>query len=370
MGIRDTRNRQAEEYIRQCLANLNAGEALPPLRQMLQESQLGRNVLENAIRKFQNNNVLETRARSGIYLTGKKSDENADSIIDLVACAEIAYFESPNPDNFMVHLMNHLLAEAAQRNLTPRFHRISWYSQVSEYEKIIATYNIKNALLLMPHHNDVQKIFDAHDVAYAAVLPRYYPNSGPAVIDAPEVVEMQLKYLLKKGHRRIGFIHTVDLGFANITDLLRRESFYRIMSENGLPVRPEWVIHYSLKQEQLYERLDRMFATTPQPTALVISDWFLKPVYQYMKSRKMEIGKTISVISADGLELEEFKPTPTSIINSTAKIAELAWTLLERRQHNPDMNSIDYIGLKLKEGQSVADLTSNTIKLPETVKYQ
>ncbi len=369
MGIRDTRNQQAEDYIRQCLDNLNVGEALPPLRQMCRESQLGRNVLENAIRKFKNNNVLETRPRSGIYLTGKKNDQR-DNIIDLVACAEIAYFESPPPDAFIVHLMNNLLAEAAQRNLTPRFHRISWYSQVSEYEKIISTYNIKNALLLMPHHNDVQKIFDAHDVAYTVVLPRYYPNSGPAVIDAPELVEMQLQYLLEKGHRRIGFIHTVDLGFANITDLLRRESFYRIMSENGLPVRPEWVIHYSLKQEQLYERLDRMFAANQRPTALVISDWLLKPVYHYMKLRKMEIGKNISIISSDGLEPEEFKPIPTSIVNSTAKIAELAWTLLERRQHNPGMTSIDYIDLKLKEGQSVADLTADASKLPETIHCQ
>ena len=158
MSIRDIKNRQAEEYIRQCLVNLNAGEALPPLRQMQQESQLGRNVLENAIRKLKNDKVLETRARSGIYLTERIHEESLH-IIDLVACSEISYVET---DNFAMELINHFLAGAARHQLTPRFHRISWYAPISEYEELIAKYNIKNALLMMPHHNDIQKIFDQH----------------------------------------------------------------------------------------------------------------------------------------------------------------------------------------------------------------
>lgn len=352
MSIRDIKNRQAEEYIRQCLVNLNAGEALPPLRQMQQESQLGRNVLENAIRKLKNDKVLETRARSGIYLTERIHEESLH-IIDLVACSEISYVET---DNFAMELINHFLAGAARHQLTPRFHRISWYAPISEYEEIIAKYNIKNALLMMPHHNDIQKIFDQHGINYTVVLPRYYPNAGPAVIDAPELVGMQLKYLFRHGHRRIGFIHTVDLGFASLTDLLRRETFYRFMSENGLTVRPEWVIHYSQKREQLYERLDAMFASSPKPTALVVSDWFLKNVYEYMKLRQLAIGRDISIISSDGLERDDLHPKPTSVVNSTAKIMELAWNLFERCRNDPEMNSIDYIGLTIREGESVAEL--------------
>ena len=360
MSIRNLKNQQAEDYIRHCLMNLNAGEALPPLRQMQQESHLGRNVLENAIRKLKRDKVLETRARSGIYLT-EKIQEEGFHIIDLIACSEISYVET---DQFSMELINHFLAGAAQRGFTPRFHRISWYAPFSEYGEVIDKYKIRNAFLLMPHHNDIQKLFAQRGINHVAVLPRYYPNTGPAVIDAPELVEMQLNYLFAHGHSQIGFIHTVDLGFSSLTDLLRRESFYRVMSEKGLPVFPEWIVHYSQNRDQFYERLDAMFSSPRRPTALVVSDWYLKSVYEYMNLRHIEIGKEISVISSDGIVGEGLSPKPTTVINSTARIMDLVWSLFERAGSNPGLSSIDCIELGLREGESVADL-KETEKEPD-----
>ena len=71
-----------------------------------------------------------------------------------------------------------------------------------------------------------------------------------------------------------------------------------------------------------------MFASSPKPTALVVSDWFLKNVYEYMKLRQLAIGRDISIISSDGLERDDLHPKPTSVVNSTAKIMELAWIFL------------------------------------------
>ena len=91
------------------------------------------------------------------------------------------------------------------------------------------------------------------------------------------------------------------------------------MSEKGLPVFLEWIVHYSQNRDQFYERLDVMFSSPRRPTALVVSDWYLKSVYDYMNLRHIEIGKEISVISSDGIVGEGLSPKPTTVINSTAK---------------------------------------------------
>ncbi|HCG26340.1 MAG TPA: hypothetical protein DE060_18535 [Lentisphaeria bacterium] len=354
MGIREDKNKQAEAYLQYLVANLNSGEVLPPLRQMMRDSGLGRNVLENALRKLEASHKLKIRARSGIYVIGEDGgpDEN---YVDIIACSEINYLNSSIPGCFALRLLNTILSEVATHSYIPRLHRVNYYALVTEYAELIQKQKIRRAILLMPHHNDIPRLFAAAGVPHVVILPRYYPDRGPAVIDSPEIVEIQLNHLFEHGHRKIGFIHSVDLGMDFLTGLLRRESFYRFMGEHALPVHPEWVIHYTLDHSKLRERFDLMFSTSEHPTAIVVEDWVLKSVYTCMNERGLEIGKDISIISSDG-QVGGLTPLPASVINSPVKIAELGWSFFEQSLKEPDFSAIDSVEPGIQEGQSVATL--------------
>ena len=353
MGIRNEKNRQAEAYLQYLIGNLNSGEVLPPLRQMMRDSGLGRNILENALRKLEESRKVKIRARSGIYMADAKA-EKGNNYVDLVVCSELGYLDFSSPANFLLKLFNRLLEEITTHGYIPRVHRIHYYALVTEYVDLIRKQHMDRAILLLPHHNDIPRLFAAAEIPHIVLLPRYYPERGPAVIDAPEIVDMQLNYLLEHGHRRIGFIHAVDLGMNSLTGLQRREAYYRFMAEHGLIVRPEWVVQYALKSVQVIDRFDRMFANSP-PTALVGEDWYLAAIYRYLDDRGLKIGRDISVISSDWLDTE-LLPEPTSVVNSPEAIAQLGWEFLERRMEDSGFATVDSIKPGFHEGKSVATL--------------
>lgn len=355
MGKIAQKRQKADAYLKSKIAELNAGEALPPIRQMMQESGLGRNILENRIAELEALKVLEIRERSGIYLSSC-SNEPDERIVDIVACSEIGYLNETQSATYIRELVNELLRRSALHGYASRLWRVSYYAPLSEYHELIRKHNLRNAMLIMPHSNEIPRLFQSENVRCTVVMPRYYPGGGPAVIDAPDMVQRQMQYLYDHGHRKIGIIHTVDLGFLSLTDLLRREDYYRFMSEHGLGVRPEWAIHYSTDESVLFPRLDRMMNSPEPPTALVVFEWFLGQVYDYCRARGIEIGRDLSIISSDGVEMDKFSPKPTTVVNPVGKTADLAWRLLLESLDEPRGAAIDYIDLEVREGDSVARL--------------
>ena len=358
-GKNALKRQKAEAYIQMKIAQLNAGEALPPIRQMIAESGIGRNVLENCIARLAALKILETRDRSGIYLSDC-SGEQDERIIDVIACSEIGYM-SADPNTYARELVNMLLRQSAPNGYASRLLRVSYYAPLEEYRELIRRYKIRNAMLIMPHCCEIGRIFEAENVKHIVVLPRYYPSQGPAVIDAPGMVTRMMQYLYEHGHRRIGLMHTVDLGFLSLTALLRREEYYRFMSERNLRVLPDWVVHYSTDEKVLFPRLDAMFGSSEPPTALVTFDWILKYVYDYCKQKSIAVGRDFSIIAASGQEPAGFVPVPAAVMNSVRDTVELAWKLF-LESGTTGNGSIDYVDLRTFEGESVARLPAGTGK--------
>ena len=329
MGKIAQKRQKADAYLKSKIAELNAGEALPPIRQMMQESGLGRNILENRIAELEALKVLEIRERSGIYLSSC-SNEPDERIVDIVACSEIGYLNETQSATYIRELVNELLRRSALHGYASRLWRVSYYAPLSEYHELIRKHNLRNAMLIMPHSNEIPRLFQSENVRCTVVMPRYYPGGGPAVIDAPDMVQRQMQYLYDHGHRKIGIIHTVDLGFLSLTDLLR--------------------------ESVLFPRLDRMLNSSEPPTALVVFEWFLGQVYDYCRERGIAIGRDLSIISSDGVEMDKFSPKPTTVVNPVGKTADLAWRLLLESIDEPRGAAIDYIDLEVREGDSVARL--------------
>ncbi|WP_176012916.1 substrate-binding domain-containing protein [Victivallis sp. Marseille-Q1083] len=351
MGVQLKRRQMAEQYVLALYHSLNHGEALPPIRTMVEESGLGRSLIEKAIQDLVQRGLLESRERSGIYRTMmEQKDVPMERIVDVVACSEIDYMSDSR--SFIPVLVSKLVAYGTTLHYAMRVHRVNYFARLSAYEQLIDKQNLQKAFLLVPHTEEIVRIFRDRQVGNVVLLPRYYPSQGPAVIDPPNLVERQLKYLMEQGHRRIAYIHAVDLGFPSLFALLWRESYYRMMAENQLPVCPGWVVHHSFEEKVMFKRLDGLFSTTPPPTAVVCHESSLVALYHYCAMRRLRVGQDISLVSTEGLVSDGLYPQPTVVVQSTTATVEMAWNFL-LEAGDQKFNPINYIDLTVREGSSV-----------------
>jgi len=350
VGLRKQKNAQAEQYIKKHVMLLAPGEALPPLRLLIQESGIGRNVLNTAIQKMVERRLLESRERSGIYRTEFLDNSESVKIIDIVACSEIRYLATPG--TFFPDLVEKLSAEATRRGYSMRVHRVNFHDRVQAYEELIRAQSIQNAILISPHTDEIVKIFDDNRVNWVGIMPRYTPSRGPMIVDAPDMVDIQMKHLIALGHRRIAFVDETDPESPAITHIMRRESYYRLMAEHGFRVYPEWLIPSTANEKNLFDELQRMMDGTEAPTAIITCDFILASVYRFAALRGLRIGRDISIIAFDGLENSNLHPAPTSVINSREQIAGKAWNMFEKVLTMERYDALESIELQLKIGQS------------------
>ncbi len=366
-GIRDTKRRRVSGVIRQQIMALRSGEALPPLRTMMQQTGCGRVVTERAISELENDGWLERRARQGIFRTDKMDNSVNSTIIDIIACSEIGYLR---PGEFLADLAQKLLNKFTQCGCSGRTHRVKLNEPVERYAELIEKYKIHNAILIKPHNDVIVKIFDNACVRRVVLFPNAHPITGAILEDSPEMVPMQMEHLFALEHRRIGFI-SADVPEEEIHPPIfqrRREAYYRMMAEHGCRVRPEWVISLSYDEKELCRRLDGMFISEP-PTAIAVPDVMMAAVYQYLNRRKLRVGADISIIGFENYGIDKLRPEPTTIVNSTEIMAEETWLLLHRVMSGESVEQTVYVPLSLHPGQSTAPPKRNLrLALPATQK--
>ncbi|MFA6100820.1 MAG: substrate-binding domain-containing protein [Victivallaceae bacterium] len=357
-GIRDAKRRRVSGAIRQQIMALRSGEALPPLRTMMQQTGCGRVVTERAISELENDGWLERRARQGIFRTDKLENSVNSTIIDIIACSEIGYLR---PGEFLSNLAQKLLHKFTQCGCSGRTHRVKLNEPVEHYAELIEKYKIHNAVLIKPHNDVIIKIFDNACVRRVVLFPNAQPLNGAVLEDSPEMVPMQMEHLFAIGHRRIGYI-SADIPEEEIHPPIfqrRREAYYRMMAERGCRVRPEWVINLSYDEKELCRRLDGMFSISEPPTAIAVPDVMMAAVYQYFNRRKLRIGADISIIGFENYGIDKLRPEPTTIVNSTEIMADETWQLLHRVMSGENVEQTVYVPLSLHLGQSTASPKRN-----------
>ena len=210
--------------------------------------------------------------------------------------------------------------------------------------------------MLAPHTIEIEKIFGKFHVDTVTVLPRYQTPYSYAIIDSPDMVDIQMNHLFNLGHKRIAYIGDFQPEYPSLVHMSRTLNYYRIMAENGYKVYPQWVTHNNYNNEELTEKLSLMFSEESMPTAVICCDMALTALYHFLVFRKLQIGKDLSIISCDNLEHLRLFPEPTTVINSRKIIAEMAWQMFENIISNKEIAKIQYTPLSLKIRESTKPL--------------
>lgn len=167
----------------------------------------------------------------------------------------------------------------------------------------------------------------ALELAVAGNIPSLVLNhemgTAPSfvMVDYRKVGELCGKYLLARGHRKIGFIGGTDEKRFIYREMI--EGLRNILKEAGTDLDPSFVLKVGSRPESTRNRLGAALASVPRkdlPTAFVAGrDLRARLFYQVCETLSLRIPEDISVISYDDLSWDEASQAGLTTIAQPAR---------------------------------------------------
>lgn len=165
-----------------------------------------------------------------------------------------------------------------------------------------------------------------------------YDNPVPlpcdqVLFDREESAYLAARYLLERGHRRLGFgisiappgmeprHHPIDA---------RLRGFTRALREFGAPMRPEWLFRTAVYERGGAELAGAFLRLPERPTGLCLVNDYLALAFMVEILRAgLEVPRDVSIVGHDNQPVAEYCPVPlTSLTHPAAEIASQVVTLL------------------------------------------
>ena len=172
-----------------------------------------------------------------------------------------------------------------------------------------------------------------------------------------EGMKKAVNYLVKKGHKDIGFIH----GQHTSTDVTqsRLNGFYEAMKEKGIEPNKDWILEGAYHEWQMTEkRVREILAMDYKPTALILpDDYAALSAYRVTNQLNIKIPEDISLMGYDGLEISQImSPRLTTIKQDTKMIGKLAGEKIVGLIEDNGRPEVIRVSSEILEGESVKRL--------------
>lgn len=117
-----------------------------------------------------------------------------------------------------------------------------------------------------------------------------------------------VEFLVKKGHKRIGFIQGPDT--LNIKNE-RIQGYTAGLQKNKINVDESIIATTDFSRESTQAAIDKMLGVKNKPTAIIaFNDYVALDAMQYVRSKKLKINKDISFVSFANLPVTNYLETP------------------------------------------------------------
>jgi len=175
-----------------------------------------------------------------------------------------------------------------------------------------------------------------------------------------EGIKKAVDYLVKNGHKDIGYIH----GQHASTDVTkdRLSGFYEAMKEANIAPNNGWVIEGGYYEWELTAKgVKKILAMDHKPTALILpDDYAALAAYRVLSQMDIKIPDDISLIGYDGLEFSQImNPRLTTIKQDTKTIGALAARKIVSLIEDNAKDEVIYVPTSVIEGKSVKKLASS-----------
>ncbi len=319
--------KKSVEYIERLLCDIPVGKQLPPIREMMADSGLGRIRLDYAIDVFEKKNILERRPPVGIFKVARYNEMESINCIDVLQCGPTEFNIS---GSFFVNFMNELSLAATGRHIAIRTHRIRVDGSIEQYYKLLNSHHIQMAVIIHLHNPELLQFLDDNHIKWVSLSPYVNLDFRNTILMPSDVVPLQMEHLIGLGHSRIALMHGVSPGNMPLSLSSQHQDYYRIMAENGYKVEPQWVAFTHWVDTEIFAAWDQIFSSEPYPTAAIVPDPCLSATYRYMERRHIRIGRDFSLIARDDLPVtRELTPQVSSTVNSITDTVNIVLESIE-----------------------------------------
>jgi DNA-binding LacI/PurR family transcriptional regulator len=213
------------------------------------------------------------------------------------------------------------------------------YNRVEEQSRYLSAFRSRlvDGILLFQAPGEDSELERMAKVKKPIVFVGRIPAGRQADIVATDILQgtqVAVKYLLKKGHTRIGLV-TVAASMS--VSSLRVEGWRTQLRRQGLPIEEKYVVAGELSSDAGREATLRLLDLPQPPTAifadnLVISTGILKG----LKERKQRIPEDVELVSSDDAEwLDVFQPAITTVVQPSYQLGMQSAELLLKRIRHP-----------------------------------
>lgn len=333
-----------ENYLRRHLLSAKVGQALPPVRSIMEDCSVSQATVQKIVSRFESEGILKSRPRKGIFKLGALAMHTLIPTVDLIGCGRLTKLQTA--ETFTAELTQVFNLQATQRGQSIRLHNV-WADQpLSDYENLATGADVRGCILLSTKP-DIPRVFSERNVAWVSLYPAE-THGGPKILNPQNLTELQIDHLLKLGHRRIAKLDRLNPEAPGLTHLHRKSEYYRVMAEHGLRVDPNWVVFDGYEEKTAWNALEQMFSTTPAPTAVIVGDLSLGVTYRFLESRGLTVGRDVSVIATDDLAIASTVHPPATCTRIPLDyVARLALDMLEDVLHEQLTDPVRYAPVEL-----------------------
>lgn len=146
----------------------------------------------------------------------------------------------------------------------------------------------------VPDEFDIPIVF-----AYGMSKNKKYPS---VIIDDEKGGYDMTKYLLDKGHRKIGVIAGV---MDNFHTMSRLQGYRKALEERDIPFQPELLYYGDWKRASGYQ-IAKKLMKQDITAAFCMNDNMAAGVYDYMYENDLVVGKDIAIVGYDNKEIAEY----------------------------------------------------------------
>lgn len=219
--------------------------------------------------------------------------------------------------------------------------RDSWYDNESSYRSILVP-TLKelesirvDGIIYIAGHARIIHCFPENFMTPAVMAYAFSDNkSVPSVaIDDKESACEMVRYLISKGHKKIGVIGGKE---NNIHTQQRLLGYQKALFENQILYNPEWVRYAGWEKEDAYQGA-RELLKTDVTAIFCMADRMAGGVYYCLDERGLRAGRDIAVAGFDNQDIAEFfVPGLTTTALPLQEIGNVSAELLLRQMEDMD----------------------------------
>ena len=191
-------------------------------------------------------------------------------------------------------------------------------------------------VILTPPLSDdrhVLSLIEQRGLPYVRIAPMLDPDRGSTVLmDEYDAARAITDHLLRKGHRRIGFVRGPSV---HLVSMRRYNGYANALGGKGLRIDPALIVQGDFSRQSGREQAATLFAA--KPTAIFASnDEMAVGVIEAANAAGIEIPGDISLAGFDDNAIARtVRPRLTSVRQPLEEMGEVACQILIERLRNP-----------------------------------